>query len=201
MSKMRKLLSTLYHAFFNFVLHSFKSINRRVRSKLPVWRMREETAEHVHSSIKVFKWLILPASFFYAFLMFFFFKVNVLGSMLWGLAVFFYSIFLPDLPSIYRRKAADSGGEDPPWYKRYVILLFAPLLVWILFSGIRLNWRTSETYHNFKSLTVYGIFLYVVGFLAFIKFPVQTGNLIEVLIFPLYGFAGYLTHLKVDKVW
>ncbi|MEM3641725.1 MAG: hypothetical protein QXH37_07390, partial [Candidatus Bathyarchaeia archaeon] len=26
-------------------------------------------------------------------------------TMLWGLAVFFYSNFLPDLPSIYRRKA------------------------------------------------------------------------------------------------
>jgi len=64
MSKIRKLLSTLYHAFFNFVLHSFKSINRRIRSKLPVWPMKEETAEHVHSSIKVFKWLILPASLF-----------------------------------------------------------------------------------------------------------------------------------------
>jgi len=73
---------------------------------------------------------------FYAFLMFFFFKVNVLGSMLWGLAVFFYSNFLQDLPSIYRRKAAGSGVEGLPWYKRYVILLFAPLLIWILFSGI-----------------------------------------------------------------
>jgi len=58
--------------------------------------------------------------------MFFFFKVNVLGSMLWGLAVFFYNNFLQDLPSIYRRKAADSGVEGLPWYKRYVILLFAP---------------------------------------------------------------------------
>jgi len=28
---------------------------------------------------------------------------------------------------------------------------------------------------------------------------IQTGNLIEVLIFPLYGIAGYLTHLKVIK--
>jgi hypothetical protein len=27
-----------------------------------------------------------------------------LDTMLWGLAVFFYSNFLPDLPSIYRKK-------------------------------------------------------------------------------------------------
>ena len=67
-----------------------------------------------------------------------------------GFAVFLYSSFLPDLPSIYRKKAVDSGVEGLPWYKRSFILLFAPLLVWILFSGIRLNWRTSETYHNFN---------------------------------------------------
>ena len=67
--------------------------------------------------------------------MFFFFKVNVLGSMLWGLAVFFYSNFLQDLPFIYRRKAAKSSVEGLPRYKRYVILLFAPLLVWTLFGN------------------------------------------------------------------
>ncbi|MEM4701336.1 MAG: hypothetical protein QXZ51_04240, partial [Candidatus Bathyarchaeia archaeon] len=66
---------------------------------------------------------------------------------------------------------------------------------------IRLNWRTTETFHNFKSLIVYGVFLFAVGFFAFAKFPIQTGNIIEILVFPLYGLAGYLTHLKVDKTW
>jgi len=55
MSRIRKFLATLHHAFFNFVLNSFKSINRKIRSRLPVWRMREETMEHVQTSIKVFK--------------------------------------------------------------------------------------------------------------------------------------------------
>ena len=200
MSGLKKFLTTLYRMFFNFVLHSFKSINRKIRSKLPVWRMREETMEHVHSSINVLKWLILPASLLYVFLMFLFFGVNALGSMLWGLAVFFYSNFLPDLPSIYR-KAKNGEAKDLPWYKKYAILLFAPLLVWILFSGVHLSWRTTETYHNFKSLTVYMIFLFVVGFFAFVKLPIEIGNLIEVLVFPLYGLVGYLTHLRVDKIW
>ncbi|MEM3566088.1 MAG: hypothetical protein QXK47_02910 [Candidatus Bathyarchaeia archaeon] len=201
MSKIRRFLATLYHAFFNFVLNSFKSINRKIRSKLPVWRMKEETREHVQSSIKVFKWIILPASIFYVFLEFLLFGENALDTMLWGLAVFFYSNFLPDLPSIYRRKAKNNGGKDLSWYKRYAILLFAPLLVWILFSGIHLGWRTTETYHNFKSLTVYCTFLFIIGFFAFVKFPIQTGNLIKILVFPLYGLAGYLTHLRVDKIW
>jgi hypothetical protein len=187
MSRIGKLLATLYHAFFNFVLNSFKSINRKIRSKLPVWRMKEETMEH--------------ASLIYVFLEFYFFGENALDSMLWGLAVFFYSNFLPDLPSIYRRKAKNDDEKDLPWYKRYAILLFAPLLVWILFSGVRLNWRTTETYHNFKSLAVYCVFLFVVGFFAFVKFPIALGNVIEILVFPLYGLIGYLTHLKVDKIW
>lgn len=67
--------------------------------------------------------------------------------------------------------------------------------------GIRLNWRTAETFHNFKSLIVYGVFLLAVGFFAFIKLPIQVGNVIEILVFPVYGLVGYLTHLKVDKIW
>jgi hypothetical protein len=93
--------------------------------------------------------------------------------MLWGLLVFFYSNFLPDLPSIHRKGAKNKENEDLPWYKKYALLLFASLLVGVLFSGIRLSWRTTETYHNFKSLAVYGCFLLILGFPAFIKFPPQ----------------------------
>ncbi|MEM3703708.1 MAG: hypothetical protein QXX79_04755 [Candidatus Bathyarchaeia archaeon] len=163
--------------------------------------MEEETLEHVNSSVKVFKWVILPSSFLYVFFVFCLFGENALDSMLWGLLVFFYSNFLPDLPSIYRRKGRNKKNEDLKWYKKYAILLFAPLLVWILFSGMRLNWRTAETYHNFKSLTVYGILLFLLGFLAFVRFPLEIGNIIKILFFPFYGVMGYLTHLKVDKIW
>jgi hypothetical protein len=163
--------------------------------------MEEETIEHVHSSVKVFKRIILPVSLLYVFLEFYFFGENALDSMLWGILIFFYSNFLPDLPSIYRRKSKNEKAEDLPWYKKYAILLFAPLLVWILFSGVRLGWRTIETYHNFKSLTVYGAFLFLVSFFAFAKFPIEVGNITKVLFFPFYGVTGYLTHLKVDEIW
>ena len=195
------VLAGLYTALFGFVLHSFESINRKVRSKLPVWRMKEETLEHVHSSIKVFKWIVLPASLLYVFADFYFFGENALDSMLWGVLIFFYSNFLPDLPSIYRRKKNNGGAEDLPWYKKYTLLLLAPLLIWVLFSGIRLAWRTTDTFHNFKSLTIYGTFLFLLGFFAFVKFPISIGNIIEILSTPLYGVIGYLTHLKVDKIW
>jgi len=163
--------------------------------------MEDETSEHVHFLIKVFKWIVLPASLFYVCADFYFFRENALDSMLWGMLIFAYSNFLPDLLSIYRRKKNNARAEDLPWYKKYALLFFAPLLTWVLFSGIRLRWRTEETFHNFKSLTIYGAFLSLLSFFAFVKFPIEIGNIIEILSLPLYGVIGYLTHLKVDKIW
>jgi len=195
------MLTGVYNALYGFVLHSFGSINRKVRLKLPVWRMEEETLEHVHFSIKVFKWILMPASFLYVLLDFYFFGENALDSVLWGVLLFFYSNFLPDMPSIYRRKKDSGRTEDLPWYKKYALLLFAPLLIWVLFSGMRLGWKTTETFHTFKSLTIYGAFLLILGFFAFVDFPVSIGNITEILSLPIYGVIGYLTHLKVDKIW
>ncbi|HEY4674567.1 MAG TPA: hypothetical protein VIH48_00770 [Candidatus Bathyarchaeia archaeon] len=197
----RDVLGSSYNALHGFVFHSFKSMNRKVRSKFPVWRMEEETSEHVHSAVKVFKWAILPLSLLYVGANFYFFRENALGSMLWGLLIFFYSSFLPDLPSIYRKKKIDQETKKMQWYKKYALLLFAPLLIWFLFSGMRQGWVTTETFHDFKSLTIYGAFLFVLGFLAFGKLPIDIGNMTEILSMPLYGLIGYLTHLKVDKIW
>ncbi|MFZ0965408.1 MAG: hypothetical protein WAN82_02130 [Candidatus Bathyarchaeia archaeon] len=163
--------------------------------------MEEETSEHIHLLIKVFKWAVLPLSLFYVFADFYFFGGNAFDSMLWGILVFFYSNFLPDLPSIYRRKKSNVKTEDLPWYKKYALLLFAPLLIWFLFSGIQPKWKTTETFHDFRSLTIYGAFLLILGFFAFVKFPIEVGNITEILSLPLYGVIGYLTHLKVDKIW
>jgi len=195
------MLTGLYNALYGFVLHSFKSINRKVRSKLPVWRMEEETLEHVHFSIKVFKWIVLPASLLYVCVDLYLFGENALDSMLWGILLFFYSNFLPDLPSIYRKKKNNGKAEDLPWYKKYTLLLFAPLLIWVLFSGTRLKWNTTDTFHNFKSLAIYGTFLLTLGFFAFVNFPISIGNITEILSIPIYGLMGYLAHLKVDKIW
>ncbi|MGQ9530643.1 MAG: hypothetical protein ACUVQW_06625 [Candidatus Bathycorpusculaceae bacterium] len=163
--------------------------------------MKEETAEHVHAAVRVFKFMVLPASLIYVFATFYFFGENSIDSMLWGILVFFYSNFLPDLPSIYRKKGNDLAYEDPAWYKKYFLLLFAPLVIWVLFSGVRLKWKTAETFHNFKSLAVYGTFLFLVGFFAFVKFPVSIGNIAEFFSLPIYGVVGYLVHLRVDKIW
>lgn len=163
--------------------------------------MKEETAEHVHAAVKVFKFVVLPASLTFVFANFYFFSENSIAPALWGILVFFYSNFLPDLPSIYRKRGNSSAYKDPPWYKKYFILLFAPIVIWVLFSGVRLKWKTVETFHNFRSLTIYGAFLLLIGFFAFVKNPISIGNLIEILSLPTYGVTGYLTHLRVDKIW
>jgi hypothetical protein len=163
--------------------------------------MKEETTEHVRRSAQVFIWLILPLSLAYVFGYEFALGENVLGLVLWGVAVYFYSNFLPDIPSIYRKKKRERDGKDLVWYKKYALLLFAPLLVWILFSGVRLSWRTEETYHNFRSLAVYGTFLFAVGFLGFAGIPLSIKDLVKTLFFQFCGVIGFLTHLRVDEIW
>jgi hypothetical protein len=195
----RHLLVGLHNALFVFVLNFFESLNAKIRSRLPFWRMEEETSEHVRMAVEVFECIILPFSLVYLFGDLFLLRENAVDSMLWGMAIFFYSNFLPDIAGICRRKKNVSAA-DLPWHKKYSLLLFAPLFVLLLFSNVRLGWRTGETFHNFRSLSVYGGFLLLFGFVAFGGFPVSWGQATEILIVPFYGALGYLAHLKVDRI-
>jgi len=161
--------------------------------------MVEETSEHVNMLIKVFGFVVLPASIFYVCLNYFFFRENALDSMLWGMLIFVYSSFLPDLPSIYRGKKNVRRAEELPWYKKYALLLVAPLFIGALFTGTRLRWSTNETFHNLKSLTIYEAFLFVLGFI-FATLPISVSDIAKIVSLPLYGLIGYLTHLKVDRI-
>jgi len=198
----------MYNTLYGSVLRYFKSVNRGVRSNyssLILLAMKRETLEHVDSLIKVFKWVVLPASLIYVCANFYFFGENALDSMLLGILIFFYSNFLPDIPSIYRGRKSHGDirvtDEDLLWDEKYALLLFAPLFIGAFFCGIRLRWKTTETFHNFKSLTIYVAFLLLVSFFAFGDFPISIGDITEILSLPFYGLIGYLTHLKVDKIW
>jgi hypothetical protein len=199
--RIHNVLDGLYNALYGFVLHSFKSMNQKIKSKFPVWRMKEETSEHVHQSVKVFSWLILPLSVVYVLGNYYASGEYALWTMLWGIVVYFYSNFLPDLPSVYRKKKNETDSDDLPWHKKYALLLFAPLLIWLMFCGMRLSWRTTDTFHNFRSLAVYGAFLSVVGFLGFARFPFSIRDIVNVLFFLFCGTAGFLAHLKIDGIW
>ena len=197
----RLLPISMYEWFYNSVLSYFKTVNRKAGKKLTCLFMKLETFEHVDSIIKVFKWVILPATLFYVLGAFFLFRQNALDSALLGILIFFYSNFLPDIPAIFRKKYfRDLGALNTslPWYKNYALFLFAPLFVVLFLCGMRLKWKTIETFHNFKSLAVYLVFLSVIGFFVFSSFPIGIVDVIEILSVPCYGLAGYLTHLKVD---
>lgn len=184
---------------FSFALGFFKNINSKIRSKLPSWRLIEETSEHVHMTTQVFEVIVLPFSMIYLAGNLLLLKENALGSTLLGILVFFYSSFLPDLTSICRKNSEKTATSDLPWFKKYIILLFAPLLILLLFADVNLNWKTTDTFHDFKSLTIYEGFLFACGFLVFGGFAVSLGQVAEMLILPFYGGIGYLTHLKVDQ--
>ena len=195
----------MYDAFYGAVLRYFKSVNLKAGKKLSLWAMRLETFQHLFLLTRAFKWVVLPASLIYVCLDFCLFGQNALDSMFLGMLIFVYSGFLPDLPSIYRRRKSysDTGAttDDLSWYKKYALLLFAPLFIGALLMGVRLKWKTTETFHNLKSLIVYGVFLFTLGVLAFGYIPVSIGDITEILSLPLYGLAGYLTHLKVDLIF
>ena len=163
--------------------------------------MQKETSEHFRLLRMVFKWIVFPASLFYVGVSIWYFGVNTLDSMVWGLLTFIYSSFLPDLPSIYRKRKNQNKTKNLAWYGSIALLYFAPIFVWLMFSGIKLNWNTTETFHDFKSVALYGVFLVLCGFLMFGDLPFSIGKIIEILSLSLYGITGYLTHLKVDKVW
>jgi ABC-type multidrug transport system fused ATPase/permease subunit len=196
---------SLYEDLYRLILGYFNRVNRKVRAKIPLWFMKLETFEHVHLLTKVFKWIVLPSSVLYGCAMFIFFGQNALGSILVANLLFFYSNFLPDLPAIFRRKLyrdeRDTFHEDLPRYKTYALLLFAPFFIALLFCGKKTKWRTTETFHNFRSLIVYGAFLFTLDFLVLAVFHVSLGGIIGALFVPLFGLLGYLTHLKVDLIF
>jgi hypothetical protein len=204
--ELARLLATVYRMlmFLPRLLHSivllfFRSINQKGRENLPVWRMEVETSEHVHLAVQAFKWIILPVSLLQLFSNFSFLGESALTFVFCAQLIFLYSSFVPDLPSIFRKKKGMT--ERLPRHKKYALLLFAPLFIWAVFSGTQVNWKTNEDFHNFRSLGIYFLFLLLCGFLAFGGLTPTIKGIAETLSFPLYGVTGYLIHLKVDKIW
>ena len=150
--------------------------------------------------IRVFKLIVLPASILYLVGGLFLLKENVLDSALLGILIFFYSCFLPDLTCIFRKNKDKTKTKCLSGYKKYALLLFAPLFICILFSNVQIVWKTAEDFHNFKSLAVYSGFLLLIGFIVFGGFPVSLGQVTEMLMPSVYGIIGYVTHLKVDAI-
>ncbi|MCW4022886.1 MAG: hypothetical protein ACOWW1_09325 [archaeon] len=196
---------SLYELLYGIIFGYFSRINHKVGAKIKFWGMKLETFEHVHLLTKVFRWIVLPLSLIHLFLGYFLFGQNFLDTIIIGVVLFFYSNFVPDLPAIFRQKIygdkRDTLYEKLSSYKTYALLLFAPFFILLVFGGAKIKWKTTETFHNFKSLAIYGTFLFIISLLVLFIFPTSIGGIIETVCVPLYAILGYLTHLKVDLIF
>ena len=199
----RSISRLLYKSIYDLIFGYFSKINQKVGVRIEYWFMKIETFEHVTLLIKVFRWIVLPLSVIYSCVMFIFLNQNVLNSLLLGVLLYFYSNFVPDLPAIFRRKffSKKDSFQNLSWYKTYALLLFAPLFIFCVFCGKTIKWQPTETFHNFKSLIIYGVFLFLFSLLAFLIFPLSLANVIESLFLPIFGILGYLIHLRVDLIF
>jgi hypothetical protein len=183
----------------NFVQWFFRALSRKAHLKITFRKIRGETAEHVDHLSSALKKLVLPLSVCYLCLGFFLGN-NVIDSLVFSILVFVYSHFLPDLLSPFRIKNRKEKDEDRPWFKKYALLLLAPLFIFLLWGDGIPALRTTEHFHNARSLGVYSIFLLLLGLVFYGNLPLSLGRILEVFSLAIFGSVGYLTHLKVDKV-
>jgi len=183
----------------NFVQWFFRTLNRRAHLKISFQKIRGETAEHVDHLCSALKKLVLPLSVCYLCLGFFF-GSNVIDSLFLGILIFVYSHFLPDLLSPFRIKNRKERNKDGSWLKKYALLFLAPLFIFLLWGDGIPALRTTEHFHNARSLGVYSIFLLLLGSIFYGNMPLSLGRLLEVFSPAIFGSIGYFTHLKVDKI-
>jgi hypothetical protein len=75
-----------------------------------------------------------------------------------------------------------------------------PLFIFLLWGDGILALRTTEHFHNARSLGVYSIFLLGLGLIFYGNVPLSLGRILEVFSLAIFGSIGYLTHLKVDRI-
>jgi hypothetical protein len=183
----------------NLVQWFFRTLSRRAHLKIGFQKIRDETTEHVDHLSSALKRFVLPLSVCYLCLGFFFGN-NVVDSLFLGILIFVYSHFLPDLLSPFRIKNRKERDKDRPWFKKYALLFLAPLFIFLLWGDGIPALRTTEHFHNARSLGVYSIFLLGLGLIFYGNVPLSLGRILEVFSLAIFGSIGYLTHLKVDRI-
>ncbi len=175
---------------FNFILFLIRSIEKKVGRRIIVRRV---ALKHFSFMVWMFKKIVLPLGFCYL-LVGLFYQEAVLDSLLWGIMLFVYGNFFPDFDSLFMGRK--NRVMKLSWHKKCLLLCFAPLCILMFSMG---KWKiplleTPKIFHSFKSVTIYCVFLSLLGFLFY-------GNLIEITSPLIFGLLGYLAHLKVDKYW
>lgn len=167
-------------------------VAKRIPSYVDFKKIEDEIKEHFNFLKWAFKRIILPIALFYIIMGIFFFKINVLGSLVLALLVFLYSNFLPDID--FLMKETKNKKLKSKWYERYSLLFFAPVIIYYILDGKKKPLYTTrrKSFHNYKTVVTYGIFLFIIG-------TILWQDNIKMLILPLFGMLGFSFHLIVDE--
>lgn len=138
-------------------------VAKRIPSYVNFKKIEEEIKEHFNFLKWAFKRIILPIAIFYFIAGIIFFKMNVLGSLVIALLVFLYSNFLPDID--FLMKETKDKKLESKWYEKYSLLFFAPVVMYYILDGRKkpIYIIKGKFFHNIKTVTIYGIFLFAVG--------------------------------------
>jgi len=166
-------------------------ISKKIPSYVTFKKMNEEVIEHLDFIRWVFKRIILPMVMFYvaAGLIL---RMDILGSIFLSTLLFFYSNLLPDVDALFQK--TEDKMLDSLWYEKYSLLFFAPMMIYYIISGrARPLYSTEEkTFHNYKTVVIYGAFLFIIGSIFWM-------DTVKRVMFPLFGMLGFTTHLLIDR--
>jgi hypothetical protein len=196
---LKRLLEHAKLSFENFVKWFFRALNLRADLNVSFRKIRDETAEHVNFMGSALKKIVLPLSVCYL-LSGFFLGNNVVDSLFLSILVFVYSNFLPDLLSPFRFRGKKEESKDEIWFKKYGLLFLAPIFIFLLWGDGIPVFRTTEHFHNVKSLGAHSLFLFLLGLVFYGNMPFSLGRILEVLSLTMFGSIGYALHLKADGI-
>ncbi len=156
-------------------------------------KFQEELKEHFSFTLWMFKRFIAPLVVFYI-ITGFFIQKNVFGSLFISMLIFIYSNVIPDIDMLIKRPVANEQGS--PWYEKYFLLFFAPLIVYYILDGKAhpIFDKVYRPFHNLKTVLVYAAFLFIVG-------NIFWSEPLKILMLPVFGSLGFLFHLMVDMGW
>src|SRR3989338_722433 len=164
-------------------------IAKKIPSYVNFQKVEDEIKEHFGFLRWAFKRIILPITVAYILAGIFFFKVNVLGSLVIALMVFLYSNFLPDTDFLMKQ----SKKTESRWYEKYGLLFFAPVIIYYILDGRKkpLYTKKGKFFHNYKTVMIWGVFLFVLG-------SILWQEPLKIAILPLFGMLGFSFHLMID---
>jgi len=165
-------------------------ISKEIPEYIPLRKIEDEIKEHFEFLKWAFKRIILPIVFFYV-LTGWILNVWVFEALFICTLIFFYSNFLPDIDFLIKK--TETPKKSSKWYKKYLLLFFAPIYVYYVIIGKAKPIYSAEAklFHRPKIILIYGIFLLMLGFIFW-------EEKLKALILPVFGMLGFIFHLMVD---